>query len=117
MTVNNHYDIYLSNVKKLAKTICIKSEATANAFNQYLIDYFGPQSVNLNDPTTWRYYLNISGEYHPKDKLMYITSADTLETILFSKQNLIIHTSTGSDMRWYIHPSPKIGKFIVRNIF
>ena len=38
MTVNNHYDIYLSNVKKLAKTICIKSEATANAFNQYLIE-------------------------------------------------------------------------------
>ena len=100
MTVNNHYDIYLSNVKKLAKTICIKSEATANAFNQYLIDYFGPQSVNLNDPTTWRYYLNISGEYHPKDKLMYITSADTLETILFSKQNLIIHTSTAQSYQY-----------------
>lgn len=98
--VNNHYDIYLGNVKKLAKTICIKSEATANALNQYLIDYYGPQSVNLNDPKTWKYYLNISGEYHARDKPMLITSADTLETILFSKENLAIHTSTAQSYQY-----------------
>jgi len=94
MTINNYYDIYISDVKKLARTITIKSVATANAFNQYLIDYYGADTVDLNDPVTWKYYLNISGNYHPHNTLMYVTSMDTLEEILFSKENLAIHTTT-----------------------
>lgn len=104
MTINNYYDIYIEDVKKLARTICIKSEATASALNTYLVDYYGEDSVNPSNPATWRYYLNISGQYHSKDKLMYVTSMDTLETIVFSKENLAIHTATA---RYYQYGQKK----------
>jgi hypothetical protein len=54
----------------------------------------GGPSTNTLDPTTWKYYLNISGQYHPRDKQMTIVSIDTRETIVFSPANLLIHTAT-----------------------
>ena len=94
METNNYYDIYISQVLELAKTIVIKSEVSAKGINQYLMDYYGSSSVNSLAPRTWKYYLNLAGEYHPADTRMYVISMDTLEEILFSKENLAIHTTT-----------------------
>lgn len=91
---DNYYQLYIDKVLQLAATLVIKSQATANALNQYVTDYFGASAVDLLDPTTWKYYLNLAGEYHPSDSVMYVVSSDTLQTIEFSKENLLIHRAT-----------------------
>jgi hypothetical protein len=95
----NYYQLYMNEVLTLAQTIVIKSEDTADALNGYVSTVlFG--DVDTTDPTTWKYYLNISGQYHPTDTPMTVTSMDTLETIDFTMANLVIHTATA---RGYVY--------------
>lgn len=61
----NYYKLYLDSVFALAETLVIKSEATAELFNNYLKASRQPVIDAL--PDTWKYYLNVSGEYHPTD--------------------------------------------------
>jgi hypothetical protein len=89
----NYYQLYMNDVLTLAQTIVIKSVDTANALNSYVSNQM-QYTVDTTDPTTWKYYLNISGEYHPTDTIMTVTSMDTLETIDFTMANLAIHTAT-----------------------
>ena len=72
----------------LANSIVIKDHDFAKAIEAELV----PEPAD--DLRQWRYYLNISGEYHPSNEPMYVTSLDTLEEIEFTKQNLQIHKST-----------------------
>jgi hypothetical protein len=97
---NNYYQIYYDQVIKLAETIVIKSEATANGLNNYVASYFGAQAVDTATQHSWKYYLNISGEYHPTDEVMHVVSSDTLETIAFTKQNLLVHLATARDYQY-----------------
>lgn len=85
----------------LARAICIKSETSAVLINNRLIELYGQGSVDKGTPQSWKYYLNISGEYHSTDTVMTVTSLDTLEEITFSKQNLVNHTATMQAYRAY----------------
>lgn len=97
---NSHYRIYLDKTFNLAKTLVIKSEAIADIMNNRVKLLTGnPESVDPYDPSTWRYYLNICGEYHSQDLFelrgkLKIISVDTLEEIEFTKENLISHKAT-----------------------
>lgn len=91
---NNYYKIYIDSTLKLAQTLVIKSQDTVDLQNQWITQYYGSSAVNPLDPTTWKYYMNMAGEYHPTDTLMHVVSLDTLETILFNKDNLKIHRAT-----------------------
>lgn len=82
---NTLYGLYVSDVIKLAKTLVVKDVATAEAMNMGLTEL--GQSVS-EDPSTWRYYKNISGSYHSTDTIMTVTSLDTLETINFTVASL-----------------------------
>lgn len=88
------YGVYLEEIFKLAKTMVIHSTESADAVNAGIITQYGSQAVNAWDKTTWKYYQNISGEYHWSDTPMQIVSIDTLETIDFTVDNLKVHTST-----------------------
>ena len=90
----NYYKLYLESVLELAETLVIKSEYTALRINDYISNFHGAQHVDQNDPTTWKYYLNVSGEYHPLDPQITVVSLDTLQTIVFSKANLAVHKAT-----------------------
>jgi hypothetical protein len=79
----------------MAKTIVIKSEATASAMNVGLNDR--GLDVDEDDPTTWKYYLNLSGRYHSTDTPMTVTSLDTREEISFDVQTLSVHRRTLRD--------------------
>lgn len=86
------YDIYRSSNIALIRTMVIKSELTAEAVNTGLGTY--GIAVDSTDPSSWKYYLNLAGEYHPTDRPMTILSLDTLQTIDFTKENLQLHDST-----------------------
>lgn len=90
---NNIYSVYLDSTFQLANTLVIKFDKTISSINEYTNLLF-PNSVDYNDPTTWKYYLNVSGEYHFRDTLMTVTSLDTLEEIVFNKENLDLHRAT-----------------------
>ena len=91
---NNYYQIYVDSVRELAASIVIKSVDTAEALNNELMNKYGSSAVNQNDPTTWRYYLNVNGQYHSEDEVMTVVSLDTLETINFTRSNLLLHRGT-----------------------
>ncbi len=58
--------LYRDKVFLLAKTVVIKHKFIAQAINDELIKqgYY----VDYSDPTTWKYYLNLNGQYHQYDK-------------------------------------------------
>ncbi len=88
---NIEYKAYVSSVLSLVRTMVIKFEAVAAVDNQ-LLERSGHQVSS--DRRTWRYYLNMSGEYHQADEKMMVQSLDNGDTILFSKENLEIHLAT-----------------------
>jgi hypothetical protein len=90
----NYLKQYTENCISLIRTLVIKSESTADLINEYITLQKGEGSVDLSNPITWKYYLNLSGNYHSTDELMFVTSLDSLDQILFSKENLTYHTST-----------------------
>lgn len=91
---NNYYQIYMGSVMQLASSMVIKSSDTAAAINIGLKIAYGNTAVDDNDPTTWKYYLNMVGQYHPRDTLMQVISVDTLQTIDFTRENLQFHRGT-----------------------
>lgn len=91
---NSFVQAFIDSNKTLIKTLCIKSETSAQSINDALIALYGQGSVDKGTPRTWKYYLNISGEYHSTDTLMTVTSLDTLEEISFTKENLRNHSAT-----------------------
>lgn len=92
---NAYYRLYVDSMILMAKTIVIKSEATASAINTGLTDM--KVDVDEDDPRTWKYYLNLSGRYHSTDTPMTVTSLDTREEISFDVQTLSVHRRTLRD--------------------
>lgn len=90
----NYYQLYVQSVIDLAQTLCIKSTESADKLNEYLTFRDGEDAVDQSDPTTWKYYMNVCGLYHPSDTLIYITSLDTQELIPFTKEALAINKAT-----------------------
>lgn len=89
------YEIYRRKVLDLAHTMVVKSRATADAINTHL-DMRGVY-VNDRDPYTWKYYLNLNGQYHSSDERMSVRSLDTLQIIEFSRDNLLLHRATARE--------------------
>lgn len=90
----DYSELYIDDTILLAKTIVVKSESSASLINSFLKMKYGSDVVKDDLPGTWKYYLNLSGQYHPVDTLMEIISLDTLETINFTVSNLETHTAT-----------------------
>lgn len=89
------YDIYVGNVLKLTRRLIVKNSLVALTINRELM-HLGHEIFELN-PETWKYYLNLSGQYHSTDLAMEVTSLDTLQTIAFTKENLALHVSTARE--------------------
>ena len=65
---NTLYQLYLKKVFNLASTMVVKMDAIAKVINFYVKAYGFP--VNENDKTTWKYYMNLAGQYHPLDLML-----------------------------------------------
>lgn len=100
------YDNFYKSCLDLTRSIIIKSEATARAmnahdieYNKYLIAIGEKPFFDEEDPKTWRYYINLSGNYHFLDKLIRIKSLDNGEMIDFTVENLLDHVRTYKEYR------------------
>lgn len=91
---NGYVSKYLDDCFLFIRTLVFKLTDLASLMNEEIVRLHGSDAVDPNQPETWKYYLNISGEYHPTDELMQVVSIDTLNEILFTKENLRIHTAT-----------------------
>lgn len=93
MNDTTQYDNYHSEIFNFLKTTTIKFEPLSIIVGESLknnIDY------TIDTTTTNYYYKRLMGEYIPGDELMYVTSIDTGEKILFSKENLKLHPKTAA---------------------
>lgn len=97
--MNNYYKLYIENTYTLAETIIVKFDDAAKALNLKVMANYGLASVS-SDASTWKYYQNISGNYHFSDtfengsNVITITSLDTLEQIEFTTLSLSLHPAT-----------------------
>ncbi|MGG4591674.1 hypothetical protein ACLPJK_25805 [Pseudomonas aeruginosa] len=87
-----YYEIFVKSGLRLIGTLVIKSETAADAINNRLLQL--RQDVDLDNPSSWKYYCHLSGRYHPTDTPMQVISLDTREVIDFTTQNLGQHLAT-----------------------
>lgn len=108
------FRVYVSQNIALARSIKIKCELNNTQINEYHSALGVPVS---EDPTTWKYYQNLAGEYHATDTLIRVISSDTREEIDFTLANMPAHPVTSLDYglggRFYKdlvekHPSKEI---------
>lgn len=94
MTTYSDISAYRQEIFNFLKTVSIKFTPLCDRINQNLL--LKGQAVDASMPETWKYYLNLVGEYHSTDTMMTVVSLDTKETINFTKENLSIHTRTAA---------------------
>jgi hypothetical protein len=92
--LNVQYQIYTDSTLSLAETIVVKFSDAASAINYLVMSKLGETSVNLEEPTTWKYYQNIEGSYHLSDTRMTVVSIDTQVEMEFNKANLSVSPLT-----------------------
>ncbi len=90
----NTVDLYYQDNYNLAKTLNILSIDSANGINNLLVQTRGNSAVDPNNPQTWKYYLNICGQYHATDTVMTVMSLDTQQIINFTPANLAANPAT-----------------------
>ena len=90
--ITSDFKPYVQEIINFLRSVSIKSSWVADQTNVMLVSK--GYAVNLDDPTTWKYYLNLIGEYHPSDTPMSVFSLDTLELIPFTKEGLQHHPRT-----------------------
>lgn len=75
MSINTH-QVYRNKAIVLAKTMVIKFEETALLINEHLLEL--GYEVDKSRPETWKYYLNLFGEYHQydRDKLLELSGGE-----------------------------------------
>lgn len=84
--------VYRNQIINFVASMSIKMSAFADSLNT-LVRNKG-YTVDEDRPETWKYYVNLMGEYHPSDTVMTVMSLDTREPIDFTKENLSIHVRT-----------------------
>ncbi|QBP07115.1 putative virion structural protein [Erwinia phage Rebecca] len=92
MNLNVDYTIYVDNTKKLIRTMVINSAQSANIINGRM-DGLG-YGRDIYDKSTWKYYMNMAGIYHPSNDPMQVKSLDNGQLIDFTRENMEIHVST-----------------------
>lgn len=100
-TLDNGYLMaYYEDTVTLAKTMVIKHEDIAALMNEGVLARNPGYVIDVNEPTTWKYYMNVAGRYHPTDTAMSVMSIDTLQEIDFTVESLKIHTATAKAYRY-----------------
>lgn len=109
MVATNDLSVYRQEVFTFLSTVTIKYTPFIAALDA-LVESKGYQ-VDTTAPSKSKYYLNITGEYHPTDTMMTITSLDTQTVINFTKDVLVDHPRTVAS---YVAGSSYVTELIAR---
>lgn len=88
---------YIRDNISFCRTLVIKYEDIARLDNLLIKRSYGVDAGT--DKSKWRYYMNLSGEYHFSDEMMTVKSLDDRTVINFTKENLELHPATRSAYR------------------
>lgn len=91
---NGYLERYMEDTAKLHRSLVVKFNDAAELMNLGVSSQYGNDAVDKTTPSTWKYYLNLSGKYHPTDEVMQVISIDTHELIDFTRENFEVHTAT-----------------------
>lgn len=87
-----YFDVYHNEIFNFLRTVSIKFEPMKKVIEDGLLT--SVNSTLLDFENNNYYYERLMGNYIPSDTPMYVTSIDTGEQILFSKENLEKHPQT-----------------------
>lgn len=88
---------YIPELHRLVRSILIKSSHQAIMINKHLIKTYGTNAV-LDDITTWKYYLNLNGQYHSTNIPMDIYVLELNETRPLTKELLVTYKKTKDEL-------------------
>lgn len=91
---------YIPELYRLVRSIVIKSSHQANLINENIIKKYGVNAVS-SDSSTWRYYLNLNGEYHFSNEEMMVNVIETSTTMKLTKELLSLYPKTKYDLMLY----------------
>lgn len=91
-SIGSDLRIYRLQIMNFLTTVTIKYSPLATLINTAL--ELQGYTVDPDNPQTWKYYLNLCGEYHVSDTMMVIKSLDTRQDINFTKDVLVDHPRT-----------------------
>lgn len=99
LSSNKFYtDRYLKDTINLTKSILFTNKTEAQLYNEYIAQTYKSHTVDETDKTTWRYYLHLSGQYHPVDKPIELISIDNGESIILSPTTVHLHRLTRAEL-------------------
>lgn len=77
---------YENNLDRLIQSIIIKVEEAAYQVQYFIHEQYGVNKpdIYLDDKKTWKYYLNLSGQYHYVDTPMYVYNRYTNSEMLLT---------------------------------
>jgi hypothetical protein len=100
-TDNILFTQYIYDNISLTRSIIVKNNTEANLYNIYVKLNYPSKPIDTSDPTTWRYYKHLTGQYHETDQPIVITSLDTGLSITLDKPTLNKHTKTKEELSKY----------------
>lgn len=122
--LDDDFKVYAEQNVALAKSIVIKVESAAKLINLDL-EARG-EDIDFNDPKTWKYYLNLAGEYYvgnsniqnTSDEVMKVITTEDGTEVDFTKANLVTYSLTKANFDTYsdkmVERYPKMENLIYR---
>lgn len=96
--MNTQFKLYMKSILALIGTMVIKDAHTAKVQNERLVSL--GEEVNPDRPETWKYYLNLNGQYHATDPIIKVRSRETGQLIDFTRENLLVYRDTRNAYDW-----------------
>lgn len=88
---------YIPELQRLVRSILIKSSHQAIMINKHIIKTYGANAV-LDDINTWRYYLNLNGQYHATNEPMELYVLELNEIRPLTKELLVTYKKTKAEL-------------------
>lgn len=94
---------YINKLNRLLMSINIKIEEAPYQIEYFLYTQYGIRKPDfyLDDKRTWKYYINISGNYHTLDTPMYVYNRYTNSNMLLTVTNLNLYPDIRNELLEY----------------
>lgn len=92
---------YLQELDALVRSMIVKSSHQSEMINKNILKTYGSNYLDQNDYTSWRYYLNLNGEYHYSNARIEVYVIELGETRKLTKELLEANKKTKQELSLY----------------